>query len=121
MKALFSFALVCALFSMSAFTVVKPPVHKAVVKADQSWPITGTRLGYAFTIEGSGNTPSFIRFTNGTSTYGPFTFTLQSDGEWLAGIPSSSPVYAKIRAVEIGLYAQGGYAITWHPDLGFNN
>jgi hypothetical protein len=118
MKALFSFALVCALFSMSSFTVVKPPAHKAVVKpATVTWPITGTRLSYTFTITGSGVTPSYIQFSNGTSNYGPFTFTLQSNGAWLAGIPSTSPVFATIKAVEIGIYGDGsGYAITWHPD-----
>jgi hypothetical protein len=118
MKALFSFALVCALFSMSAFTVVKPPAHKAVVKTDQSWPITGTRAGYTFTISGSGNTPSYINFSNGTTSYGPFVFTLQSNGAWLAVVPSTSPLFVSIKAVQLGIYAQGGYDLTWLPDLG---
>lgn len=121
MKALFSFALVCALFSMSSFTVVKPPAHKAVVKpATVTWPITGTRLSYTYTITGSGITPSYIQFSNGTSNYGPFTFTLQSNGAWLATIPSTSPVFTTIKAVQLGVYGDGsGYSISWFPDLGF--
>ena len=120
MKALFSFALVCALFSMSAFTVVKPPAHKAVVKTVPSWPITGTRAGYAFTISGSGNTPTYINFSNGTSSYGPFSFTLQSNGAWLAVVPSTSPIFSSIKAVQLGIYSnQEGYTLTWLPDFGF--
>lgn len=122
MKALFSFALVCALFSMSSFTVVKPPARKAVVKKTVSWPITGTRLSYTFTISGGGVTPSYIQFSNGTSNYGPFTFTLQSNGAWLATVPSTSPVFATIKAVQLGVYGDGsGYSLSWFPDLGFAN
>lgn len=117
MKALLSFALlVCMLFSMSASASVKPPVRK-VMKTEKraiSWPITGTRSGIAYTISGAGNTPSYIHF----SGYGPFVFTQDASGSWIAGIPSSSPLYPTVRGVIFQPYSNAeGYLLTFHPDL----
>jgi hypothetical protein len=118
MKALFlSFALlVCVFFSMSAFTISKHRSHKTTVKTVPSWPITGTHAGYAYTIRGNGDIPSSISFNTSNGAWGPFTFSAQGLGGWVAS--PSSPVSPSITAVEMFVYTnQPGYVITWHPDL----
>lgn len=118
MKALFSFALVCALFSMSSFTTIKPPAKKAikVVKTVPSWPITGSHAGYSYEIYGSSSTtPTYVIFP-GVS--GRFYFTQESSGIWTAGIPSGTAPSPTITAVQIGIYTnQGGYQLIFHPDF----
>jgi hypothetical protein len=122
MKALMSFVLlVCLAVSMSSFTSVKPPVRKKVTKSVKTvnWPITGTHAGWNYTITGSSSTqPAYVNFNNGVNYYGPFTFDSQSGGMWYASIPTTSPVYASIHAVKIGIYTnQEGYVLEWVPDF----
>jgi hypothetical protein len=120
MKPLFAFALlVCMFFSMSGFTVVKPPVKKAVKvsKTVPAWPVTGTRSGYTYAIYGNGNVPSYIGFSKNGSSYGPFTFS-GSNGFYTASIPSGQTPSPTITAVTMGVYAnQEGYVLTFYPDL----
>lgn len=121
MKALFlSFALlVCVFFSMSAFPVIKRHESKTTAKSTTTWPVTGLHAGYNYTIYGSGNTPAYISFTKNGSTWGPFVFMPQGgSGLFTASIPSTSPVYSSITAVDMAVYtSQEGYVLVWHPDL----
>lgn len=98
MKKLFPIALMlCLLVSLSGFAPVHPnaPVIKKNVRA-YSFPITGTTDGtpgagqpagiIAYSISGSGTTPSAITFTtlSGTSL-GTYPFSLSSPNNYLAG------------------------------------
>lgn len=98
MKKLFPIALVLCLFvSLSSFAPAPPdaPVIKKTVRA-YSFPITGTTDGtpgagqpagiIAYSISGSGTTPSAITFTtlSGTSL-GTYPFSLSSPNNYLAG------------------------------------
>jgi hypothetical protein len=117
MKPLFAFALLFStVFTMSGF-VNHPAAAKRVVKAHRtvpSWPINGTHAGYTFAIYGSGNVPSYVIFTSPVSS-GPFTFSLQGNGAYLATITGT--VSSTINAIELGIYTnQEGYVLTFHPD-----
>lgn len=97
MKKLLSISLmVCLLFSMSSFTPIRPgiPATKEAKRAF-SFPITGTTFGtpgagqpattIAYTINGSGTTPSSITFsTVGGTTIGTYMFSLDTPGNYLA-------------------------------------
>ena len=119
MKALFSFALVCALFSMSSFNVVSLRTHK-VLKAPltvSSWPLTGTtgtsQGVLAYTITGSGQTPYFITFYNSSNaSVGSYPFVSSGTSVWLAtGMKAS----LNINGVQLGIYTnQEGYTLDFY-------
>jgi hypothetical protein len=118
MKPFVAALLVCMVVSMSGFTVVNPLVHKSV-KTITSWPLTGTRGSYEYTITGSGNTPEFITFRIGSLSKGSFQFLPTGTiGLWEADVPATSSVYTTVHDVELGIYVnQEGYTLTFHPDF----
>jgi len=120
MKALFSFALVCAFFSMSSFNVVKHhDTIKSISKSPKlvyGWPVTGTTIKFggipvAYEVHGSGQTPSYITFPVAAPGQN-FYFTTISSTQWTAsgfgGIVLSNTV-----TFFNHLTVQGSYAVSF--------
>jgi hypothetical protein len=99
MKKLFPIALLlCLVFSLSSFAPVNQNVAPVIKKGARtfSFPITGTTFGtpgagqlagtIAYSISGSGTTPSAITFTTlSGGSLGTYPFSLSSPGNYLAG------------------------------------
>ncbi|SEW01648.1 hypothetical protein SAMN05428988_1285 [Chitinophaga sp. YR573] len=126
MKPFFSALLVCMFFSMSGFTVVNFPVKKEtkVSRTVPAWPVTGTTASsvgvVSYAIYGSGNTPSYIYFYQGSTSYGNYYFSSVSGSSTLFEA-SGMNTLLRISYVRMGIYAsQIGYSVDFYGISSFN-
>ena len=95
--------LLCTIIIMSGFSIL--PVRYSKTKTQSptafSWPITGTTgssVGTVnYSISGSDIYPSYITFTSGSTSYGPYFFVQNSSTEYTAtGMKSSLNITAVV-------------------------